>query len=305
MVNDYQIFLDDVQYYGRRRSKETILPSKLKGVVDFTQNCGWHNCNDKYYVCRDAKGAFDYLLIFTVEGEGTAIVDRTEYHLTANSMMIFPKDIRHEYSVPEGGNWEFYWIHLSGVNCEALLGHIVGEYGNCIRISCLQEMVDCIEQLLTSEYRYYQYEFFAARVISNMLFTLIDALGSSVQDAQRRRTQTTKVIEYIEKNFSESLQLSDISASMYISTEHLIRVFHEETGMTPYQYLKQFRMRKACQYLHDLERSIGEVAASVGYQSLSSFIAQFKEHYGLTPRKYRRFFVMKLPEDRGKTPPWQ
>jgi AraC family transcriptional regulator of arabinose operon len=294
-VTDYQIFLDDVQYYGRRRSKETILPSKLIGVVDYTKNCGWHKCNDKYFIYREAQSADDYLLLLTVAGEGVAILDRTEYSLSPNTLMILPKAMRHEYSVPEGSTWEFYWIHLSGVNCESLLKHIIDEYGHCLEIDCADEIIDSIELLLNTPYRYYEYEFFAGKLISNMLFMLINSLNSSMEDVQKRRTVTVNVIEYIEKHYGESMKLSDISDGMYISTEHLIRVFREEMGMTPYQYLKQFRMRKAFMYLSDLDRTIGDIAASVGYQSLSSFIAQFKEFYGITPRKYRRFFVMKPP----------
>lgn len=290
-MKEYQILLDDSHHYGRRRSKETILPNSLAGVVDYTRNCGWHKCNDKYFICRDAQIAYDYLLIFTVSGEGSAILERNEHRLVRNSLMIFPKNMRHEYNVPEGKTWEFYWIHLSGANCEALLTHITDKYGHHIHIGCLEEMGNYIEKLLTTQYRYYEYEFFAARVISNMLFALIESLNANAKNMQKRRTLSVKVITYIENHFRESMCLGDISASMYISTEHLIRMFHEETGMTPHQYLKQFRLRKACMLLNEPDMRIRDIAAAVGYSSLSSFIAQFKECYGLTPHRYRQFHI--------------
>jgi len=84
------------------------------------------------------------------------------------------------------------------------------------------------------------------------------------------------------------LQLSDISSRLYLSTEHVIRVFHEETGMTPYQYLKQFRLRRACTLLEESPMSVSDIAESVGYRSVSSFIAQFRSLYGITPGTYRR-----------------
>lgn len=209
--------------------------------------------------------------------------------------MIFPKNMGHTYYVPKNGRWEFHWMHVTGPNSDALLRYITGEYGYCFEISCREAMEDYIELLLGTKYRYFEYELFTAQIISKMLFTMIDGISAPQKDIQHNKALTFKVIDYIENHYHEPLQLNDISAHIYLSTEHIIRIFHEETGMTPYQYIKQFRLRKACMYLEERELSISEIAAAVGYQSVSSFIAQFKTYYGITPGMYKKFCVSHMP----------
>lgn len=292
----------EVLSYGKLRSSGRILPDKLKGALDYSPSFGWHECNDRYYVRREGQMEYldDYLLIFTEDGEGVGVVDGVEHRLTRNTAMIFPRNRAHAYYVPEGGRWEFHWIHITGPACNALLSHIVSEYGIFFEITCREALGDYIESLLSTEYRYYEYELFMAQVISRILFTLIDGISTPQKDVQHRKALAFKVIDYIETHFQETLQLSDISAQIYLSTEHIIRIFHEETGMTPYQYIKQFRLRKACTYLEERELNVGEIAEAVGYHSISSFIAQFKAHYGITPGMYRKYCVSHMPLKRER-----
>lgn len=279
--------------YGKVRSRDSILPEKLIGVVDYAPACGWHDCNDRYAIHRERTAELkdDHLLIFTIAGEGIGCVDGKEHQLTRNTAMIFPKNVRHSYYVPKGGHWEFYWMHVTGPNCDALLEHILQEYGCCFEIGCREEIVEYIELLIGTGYRYYDYEFFAAQMISKLLFTLIEGIDAHRNEHQHRKALAIKVIDYIEQHYHEPLQLGDLSARLKLSAEHIIRVFREETGMTPYQYLKQFRLRRACTLMEDSAISVGDVAKSVGYQSVSAFIAQFKSYYGITPGTYMRCFV--------------
>lgn len=290
--------------YGVLRKRHSMLPDKLKGVIDWSRACGWHECNESYFIRRDRVCEFlnDYLMILTLEGEGVGICEGVEYRLTRNKVIIFSKNVSHAYFVPKGCRWEFYWMHMDGPNCEALLNYLIREHGVCFEVSCLQEVSDIFERLLGAEYRYYEYEFFAAQMIVKLLFTVAGSVGTPNREAQYRKMLAVDVIDYIEAHFGEEIQLSDLSAQMKLSPEHAIRLFSRETGMTPYQYLKQYRLRKACSWLEESEWSIAEVAAAVGYRSVSAFIAQFKEYYGITPGAYRRYFrhadATKLTEEK-------
>lgn len=279
--------------YGKLRSKHTILPDKLAGVIDCATSCGWHECNDLYAVRREHLTDLtdNYLLIFTLAGEGHATVRNDFYRLQPGTAMIFPRSTPHTYFVPEGGRWTFYWVHLTGANCHALLSHIISEHGCLSFISCMEEITECMEKLITTGYRYYEYEIFAARIISRMLFAILEGIHLPDKDIRRRKSLALEVILRIEKDYARPLHLGDISSRLYVSPEHLIRSFHEETGMTPYQYLKQYRLRRACTLLEETGMRVAEIAREVGYHSSSSFIAQFRELYGITPRTYRSLYT--------------
>lgn len=285
-------------YYGLRRENVTVMPVKLAGVFDAVPSCGWHEVNDRYGYRRltDAELLGEYLLIFTLSGEGYATIGREEYHPVGGQVLIFPKHTPHIYCVPEGGRWEFYWMHVSGANCSALLDHIMDEAGRCLKVSCMDELARYIELLINSEYRYYEREVFAAQILSKILFLLIDDIAAPSRSGQRSRQLVMQAVEAIEEAFAHPLKLEQIAARLYVSEEHLIRVFREETGMTPLQYVLRLRMRRACAYLEAGELSIGDVAAKVGYRSESAFIARFRDTYGLTPRTYRQFFAIRNEE---------
>jgi len=64
--------------------------------------------------------------------------------------------------------------------------------------------------------------------------------------------------------------------------------FRETVGRPPLQYLTAYRMDKACEMLLDTDMGIAEIAASVGYDSASSFSNAFKRWRGAAPAVFRK-----------------
>lgn len=274
--------------YGRLRMRASIPSENLKGAIDYVPLCGWHECNDRYFIRRDSniRPLGDYLLILTVGGEGEAILDEQSYRLSPGTFMIFPRRSIHSYGVPAGGRWEFYWMHANGSGLSAALERLLAGQGSLISVSCVNELAALAEKLLCSELNYQEYELFAAGILSQLLLKL---LSESALTGYTRKHDglVPKVIDYIEENCACPLSVEEIAACLYVSPEHLIRVFRAETGLTPWQYIRQLRMRRACAYLEESAMSVEEITAATGYRSASSFIAQFRTRYGLTPRAYR------------------
>jgi AraC-like DNA-binding protein len=70
--------------------------------------------------------------------------------------------------------------------------------------------------------------------------------------------------------------------------KQLTRLFQQQTGFTPLQYLKRLRLEEAKDLLADFTLSIQEVLHQVGYENASQFSADFKRVFGCTPRQYRQ-----------------
>ncbi|MBD3239736.1 MAG: helix-turn-helix domain-containing protein [Chitinivibrionales bacterium] len=73
------------------------------------------------------------------------------------------------------------------------------------------------------------------------------------------------------------------------SHEHVSRVVHQATGMTPTQLVNTVRLTRAAHLLSMTEDSITRIALECGFSNLGHFYRQFKAQYGTTPRKYRVF----------------
>ena len=61
---------------------------------------------------------------------------------------------------------------------------------------------------------------------------------------------------YIDKRFSENINLGKIAAKAMVSKFHFIRVFKKYYGRTPNQYLQEVRIEKAKQLLKKEKRSM-------------------------------------------------
>jgi signal transduction histidine kinase/DNA-binding LacI/PurR family transcriptional regulator/CheY-like chemotaxis protein len=108
------------------------------------------------------------------------------------------------------------------------------------------------------------------------------ALGSATQRLVRR------AIAYIELHHSETITRDEIAGYVAISPDYLTDCFHQELGVTPITYLTRCRIRKARELLERSDRSVTDIAMSVGFSEVSHFTRTFHRDVGVSPRAYRR-----------------
>ena len=100
---------------------------------------------------------------------------------------------------------------------------------------------------------------------------------------------TNQIIQskfYIDKHFSEDINLDKIAAKAFVSKFHFIRVFKKYYGRTPNQHLQEVRIDKAKKLLQK-RKTIDEVCYAVGFTSKTSFISLFRKMTGKTPLAYQ------------------
>jgi AraC-like DNA-binding protein len=90
---------------------------------------------------------------------------------------------------------------------------------------------------------------------------------------------------FIDANFAEPIDISNIADEAFFSKFHFIRLFKKIYGKAPHQYLKTVRIEKAMELLRN-GHSVSEACFAVGFQSLSSFSGLFKKLVGANPSSY-------------------
>ncbi len=106
------------------------------------------------------------------------------------------------------------------------------------------------------------------------------------EEISNRYVQTA--VEYIEKNFQDpDFSIGGLAESMSVSEGHISRLFKSETGTSIGNYLTKFRIKKAMDYLKDVQVKVYEVAERVGYQDIAYFSNTFKKLVGRTPSEYQ------------------
>ena len=99
----------------------------------------------------------------------------------------------------------------------------------------------------------------------------------------------TKAIEYIEENYSDTVTVDAIAASVNMSPSRFYPCFKDAVGVTPIDYLNHYRVNRAImQLVNDDSMSIENISALVGFESSTYFRRVFKRITGKSPRDYRR-----------------
>ena len=97
-------------------------------------------------------------------------------------------------------------------------------------------------------------------------------------ESANRKYLVEKIRITLRDHYAEKISLDRIAGNMYLSTFLCPRIFKAETGNTPIHYLIDIRLTKAYNLLtQNLEMSIQEIAAQVGYEDAYHFSKLFKK----------------------------
>jgi AraC-like DNA-binding protein len=94
-----------------------------------------------------------------------------------------------------------------------------------------------------------------------------------------------RILDKIESGIAYNI--GDLAAQLHLSPSHLQRLFKRETGVRMGEWLIAVRLQGAAYLLANSYLSVKEIARSVGYEHVSSFIRAFERRYVLTPTRYR------------------
>lgn len=95
------------------------------------------------------------------------------------------------------------------------------------------------------------------------------------------------VLDYISNNYNMDVSLSVVAEKFGLSNYQLSKLFKKATGENFIDYLSRIRIEKSKTLMLESERSIYEIAESVGYTNVQTFIRVFKKLEGTTPGQFK------------------
>ena len=97
-----------------------------------------------------------------------------------------------------------------------------------------------------------------------------------------------KINRYINENLSETaMNVDALSEYVGLSRSQLHRRMKDIVGVAPSDYIRNVKLRKACEMLAKGDVDIAQVAYSLGFNAQSHFSTLFKRYTGMTPTEYR------------------
>ena len=102
-------------------------------------------------------------------------------------------------------------------------------------------------------------------------------------------SEETKILkEYIANHITEDISLKDLSPLVYLSESQIIRIFKQDLGKTPYEYILELKIGQAKMLLRSTRLMIKEIAFRLGFCDEHYFSYLFKQKTGQTPSAYRK-----------------
>lgn len=136
------------------------------------------------------------------------------------------------------------------------------------------------------------YEFPVREAMSRMVYHLSQHCAprpKALSPRQARSNARIKaMLRFIQTSYAQPLDTVQIAASAMVSVSECLRCFHQTIGMTPMQYVKQYRIQQAAEMLTTTALPVTEIGFACGFQEMSYFAKVFKELKGCTPTAYRQ-----------------
>lgn len=119
---------------------------------------------------------------------------------------------------------------------------------------------------------------------------LLDGGGSSRRGGHGTIAKATfrRVQEHIDAHLGQEITLGELAHVAGLGRDSFARRFRATTGVAPYAYVIEQRMRRAEDLLARGDLDLARIACALGFSSQSHFTTTFRRQRGLTPLAYRR-----------------
>lgn len=97
-----------------------------------------------------------------------------------------------------------------------------------------------------------------------------------------------RLIEFIEDNLDNGdLMIADLAQELGMSRSVFFNKLKTLTGLSPVEFLREMRIKKAAQLILADEGNMAQIAYQVGFNDSHYFSKCFKQVYGVTPTEYK------------------
>ena len=130
-----------------------------------------------------------------------------------------------------------------------------------------------------------------AEVLSKMAYDLVLSYFGNMR-VERQSDKLIAAKAYIEENYQKDLAVSTVAQAVGILVSLLYRLFREEEGNTPVEYLRVIRLDHAKRLLMEVPLlSVSCIASECGFSDTAYFCKVFRDHERMTPTAYRHLYM--------------
>lgn len=250
--------------------------------------CGYAKCQPAHSFGPSVRP--NYLIHYILEGKGTYRIGKKEYHLKEGFGFLIEPQVQTFYQADREEPWTYIWIGFDGNNAgnylaDTGLNHQQPVFECTYKDELKQIVLNMLKNnISTTTHRFLLqgllYEFFSVLTRDIHVNTPLLQNGENPYILQ--------AVEFIQNNYSFPIHVTDIANYVCINRSYLYTLFKTNLGVSPQDYLANYRISRATELLTVTNLSIESIALSCGYTDPLIFSKVFKSKKGLTPSRYRK-----------------
>jgi len=110
---------------------------------------------------------------------------------------------------------------------------------------------------------------------------------------QKNKNETSAAVRqlklYIATHIQDPITAGDLAKIARYSQYHMTRIFKEETGQSPFEYIRQARLTAAAHALRDGKHKVLDIALDFVFDSHEGFTRAFTKGFGISPKKFANY----------------
>jgi AraC-like DNA-binding protein len=229
----------------------------------------------------------EYQISYITKGEGVLETRNRTYKIKpGTAFMIIPGQWHRYRPDPETG-WDEYYVGFQGTYAAQVFNQpffrksgSAFPVGHNIRLlNAFKDIIDMVNE----EHPGYQQQL--AGFVMNILGEIIAAVRNQEFEGKEIEKRIKEAQFDIRERLDQSLNLEVFAQRYNMSYSYFRKLFKTYTGLSPAQYHLQLRLQKARDLISSTDKSIKEIAFSLGFESQFHFSKIYKKKFGFSPTK--------------------
>ena len=228
-----------------------------------------------------------------LEGEGTLTVNGRDYKIEPYTVSFMRTTDFQEINLKKSAKIRLLQF-TSELMPEELRSYFTGYNGDFVKtlseenFQKIMKLLDLLESEISLSVR----DTFTLESIKHLTHALLSVFLRNFKFENDSAATSNKtifsVLSFINEHFRENISVEDIANKFFLNSNYFCSLFRKETGVKCSDYIRNLRMNHAVRLVTLTKIPITDICSETGYNSISSFLRDFKKQFGISPTKMRK-----------------
>ena len=213
-----------------------------------------------------------YVVHYVFSGKGLLQMSGGTHQVTGGQMFLIPPNTRAIYTADKEQPWFYCFANFRASASPFPKNKVVFSDSRIGEV--FQNILLLAKNEVTTPF-----------AIDAELYRLFSIVTTDVEPRTRQQQYVDNARSFIHEFYSRQIRVADLASYINIERGYLYSLFRQYLGVSPKEYLTNYRLNIAASLL-STGTAVKEVALACGYMDIYSFSKAFKKRFGCSPSTY-------------------